>query len=201
MDYINKDGLPRVTDPTTLHTRSRDALILEFMGDALRQKWRHVRNNPTKGDDIHSVALLALVEAVDWWIVHRKDDNLSSVVCHFVNLQIRDYLLYDHTVRCPKSQKKKPVIVSATLHDNNGQCYEDFTLNYQKVTTQTPDSKMAYEELIQNMGLSYRQRTILDLRIKGYTFREIGSVLRLSPTRVYEILEQIAERYTRVNNG
>lgn len=189
MDYINNpDGTPRVLN------KNRDSLILEFMPDALKQKWRYVRNNPTKIEDIHSVALLALVEAVDWWLIHREDDNLGGVVCHFVNLQIRDYLLYDHTVRCPKSQKIKPKIFSATMHDSEGRCYEDFTLTYQQVT-ESSDQKADYKELLKRLELSYRQKVILDLRIQGYTLVEIGAVMVLSPTRIYEILGQIGERY------
>lgn len=193
-DYIIdiKTNLPRV------YGKTRDELIFEFMPDALKQKWRFVYHNPTKEEDIHSVALLALVEAVDWWLINRTDDNLGSVVCHFVNLQVRDYLLYDHTVRCPKSQKVKPVIVSATLHDDDGHCYEDFTLSYQQASRSSVSEQAQYLELINRLELSYRQKAILELRIQGYTLAEIGSCLGISTTWVYENLEQIAGRYERL---
>lgn len=195
VDHITKaDGLPRV------HGLNRDELILEFMPDALKQKWRHVRTNPTKEEDIHSVALVALVEAVDWWLINRTDDNLGKVVCLFANRQINDYILYDHTVRCPKSQKIKPMVVSATLHDSDGQCFEDFTLAYQQVTHSMSEDTVDYNELLKRMELTYRQRTILDLRIKGYTLAEIAIVLRLSMTRVHELLDKIKTSYKRLQS-
>ena len=179
--------------------KARDALILEHMNLALRLAGSYWFNNKRRMDDIRSVALLGLVEAVEWASVNLEDDNLGAVVNVTVRRHINDYILYDQTIRCPKSESNKPIILSATCHDDDGNPYEDFTLTYTLFAD--VEQVATFKEFYERMGLDYKQRGMLEMKIKGHTLAEIAKVFCCTAPWVCQILQKIGEKYLKLQSS
>ena len=192
---LGKDGRPRVEG------NNRDQLILEFLPDAMCQTHRYIKNNYARAEDIKSEARLALVKAVDYWLANGEDDNLAKVVMVMVSRAINDYILYDSTIKTPKSNKDKPEIVSATSTNSDVDYYEDFTRPYERAIECDPAGLILRDEFVKAMNLSYKETTILGMRYEGYTQQEIADALVLTQPRVYGIIKEILERFERVTNA
>jgi RNA polymerase sigma factor (sigma-70 family) len=180
-------------------SKARDSLILEHMDLAMRLAGSYWLNNQRRMDDIRGAAMLGLVEAVEWASANLRDDNIGAVINVTVRRYINDYILYDQTVRCPKSERDKPHIISATCHDGDGNSYEDFTLAYKLYAT-TTEQMVLLREFCERMDLSYRQRNILEMRIQGHTMAEIAGVFKCTPPRISQIIKEIGNRYEQLQS-
>jgi len=206
-DLPNQLSLPELTDLLAKHragdTDARETLIMSHVRLVLQICGGYVARYPKKKDDIVSAAMIGLVEAVDRMCAH-VHNNIGGYITIKVHSAIHKFLSEDHVIRIPQKQIKKmreENILPYTIN-LHGKVQED-----EDNTAYTNDAEISllppqYDENDYEIHdflnyLSTQEQEVLKLRLENHTGRDIAKILRISPARVSQILDDIGKKFTR----
>lgn len=158
-----------------------------------RKCWSH------EWKDIRSVAMLALIEAVN----NLKDHSNPR---QFLRIRIKgavlDFVMRDNTVYTPYNteQMKKEMYVEdvqseTSLMQGVGVIPKEMWAKFD------PTNKSTENLLFENKLLSDLEKKVLKLRIDGYNLDEISYRCKLSQTMVQGILTGTKSRVIKILNG
>lgn len=100
--------------------------------------------------------------------------------------------------RIEKYGEKKPPTVTSDVGFVDG---EEFKKPGAVPTyNQTPDEQVIAEECEERLRLTYTERRILNMRIKGYTLDEIGQALGRDKSVISRKLKRIGEKWQNANS-
>jgi RNA polymerase sigma factor (sigma-70 family) len=166
---------------------------------------------PNDVDDIHSQALLGLVQAVKW-IPHRTyNDSFEGYAWRTCVRHVKDYLERNHVVRVPyyaflqhtrKHGGVEGLPQTFSIHRPNKNDYDNDTghaANPFDPADVKQYAEFEFTDLCTILRLTDRERRIIDLRVKKFTLAEIGKKIGISLQMVFKIICDLRERYERVS--
>jgi RNA polymerase sigma factor (sigma-70 family) len=162
------------------------------------------RNHPKKYDDIHSVALLGLCQAVSN-IKNGKleTDNITMYIKNTIRGHIRHFIQNDHTIRitnytlAQEMQSKDgftfPIkyTIDPRWDDDNAE-YSEHDDSFDIPAPDKGDCTFINEFY---MLLTNFERIVLDLRSEGYTYQEIATRVNKSKSWIEKTLQVIKDKF------
>ncbi len=202
-----------------------DRIIIHFMGLARSLSRHAVFRHPNSSDDIRAAALFGLVQAVRWAPKRMYNNHIGPYITVTVRRYIREFLEHNHIIRVPKDAwssmiealnlddledyeqlkalkelKQVSMVFQASMPDGTGDFLEDFSSCERSIQIFDLDS-ITVSEIHKYLKLSYYERAIIDMRIKGHTLHEIGDSLQKSHVSIYNALKKLQERYRTIQRA
>lgn len=167
-----------------------------------RYMWKH----PLKSEDIVSAAMFGLVQAVEWAPERLRDHNITPYIVTTIHRFISEYLERDHLVRIPRNEYSKrlqankyiPIIFDIDPKEDDEENREYDTVGSFDPPVYDTDKPIEFEDLCDRLELTYEERRIIDLRVKGYTQQEVGEIIGKKRQWIGFVLEKLQERYIKI---
>lgn len=191
----------------------RDQVIVMLMPLAYKLARRMERKFPDRKEDLRSVALYGLTQAVEWARTRMYDGNLKPYVVTTIRRFIWDYIREDHLITVPISEQKRmrkeleteglePDEIDAKFYESMNRFYPlSFNISTKETEfncepSQEDKDSITIKELHKMLGLSYYEQAILSFREAGYSLREIGDMLEKNFRTIDADIKKLQARYT-----
>lgn len=167
---------------------------------------RYMQTNNSRSEDILSTAYMGLVHGVNWIYDHPEKDfdpiRLGSLLNTIVRRFIVDYLNDDTIIPIPRHtvadhlerglELKRPLVFRWDAM-KNFETYEILDNGY----LQEQNTLQSRIEL--DNHLTQTQKTVLDLRLRGFNQYEIADMMKCSQPWVNTIIGEIRATYTTLS--
>ncbi len=141
-------------------------------------------------EDLYQEVLLYLWQQNENGKLKDKNDSYILQGCY--------YHLKNHIRKSIKSECKQiNYRYYPNIPEENQEANDNRQLNYQHLTHHPLDEYLYYDEF--NKKLSIKERTLLNLRMRGLSTREIGKELGVSHTMVSKMRKKMIEKYQSLN--
>lgn len=169
-----KDISQIVQDYRDGNSHLRDFLVNNHMRLAMDIVGRYHGKGYQDVDELVSVAMLAVVDAVDKAAERLHDNNITGYVVSNIHYAIYQHLAEDSTIRVPKrSQERGHSVKVSSLEQEPPQ--SDLR------------NRLIYDEMKERMCKTRSDREVLDLTEKGYNDVEIAKLLQVPRLTIYKI--------------
>lgn len=137
-------------------------------------------------EEYYSIAVIGYLKAVQ--IYHRREDLRSKYDFPFISWQYMRSEIGNH-FRMENSKKRKPSGEVISLDAE----YSDMESLYNSVGGKSAESNVMEIELIADImkGLSEAQRKIVQLKIDGYSNKEVHLLLKIPSSTYYKEMQKI----------
>lgn len=159
------------------------------------------RKAPHRGDDFLGVSFYKTVEAVERFPRVAKDVKITPYISTTVWFGLLHELMAGSSIRIPKS--------TINHHIRNG-TLEKVLVSYESLTDETevlltekkarrlaakPHFKLETQEIIDLAARTEEERTIFNMRLAGYTDKEIATVVSRSVSYVHNVRHVVYDRF------
>jgi RNA polymerase sigma factor (sigma-70 family) len=161
---------------------------------------------PHKTDDLVSAACLGVAQAVEWAPDRLLDDNITPYIFATAERHIKDFLEQDRIVKIPRSAYREMRIKGdfiPTIIEADGIKFDDdnpidiYDILVETIPACEDNYDFIFVELINSMGLSPKEKQIIEMTIQGYIEEEIGAAIGCSHQRVNQHKNIIGEKLLR----
>ena len=170
-------------------------LIREKESIAKRIAYSFVRKYPSKKDDIIAAAYLGLVTAINNWENVAYDENIDPYINVTVVSKIKEFLHKDALIPVPRKRyaagRRPPDIFFFDYSDSSSRYLHPQHLDRL--------DNLLKEDLIKKLKLSTFEVQVIEMRMSGYTFREIGPKFGRSGSWAKHVINEI--RRKAIENG
>ena len=159
---------------------------------------------PHKAKDILSVALVALIEAVDSRS-EVKDGNLGAWISSKVQFAIRDYLGSDHVIPIPKTSYHRhkelglirtPVSLDCTVDHS---IVDEDTITSNRIQPEArPEVSIELRDILSQLPADGLESKIIILRMQGFNDREVAEQLGYTPMRICQLRNKMYDRFLQL---
>lgn len=216
MDSVVDLPEEQVCKLTQQFKETRDSSVRESLIQAhmrLARIWgaRLSKGRSNKASDIRSVAMLGMIQAIEWAPERLSDDNITPYIVSTIKSFVHRYLREDHLIRIPpmtfaKLIKEKEITelpctvfsihqFTKRIKDEDSDApSEDISL----ATAATPSTiidDLTINELLELLDLNEMEEAILDLRMQSKTIVEIAEEVEVSRAWVHRLLNEIGARF------
>lgn len=191
MDIDQESVKPLIEKAKNGDKQAREALIRIHIDLANVIAKRYWSRRPQFRDEIKSAAHYAVVKTVNRVV---DGDSLTENLTGSIALRVRGeiilFLTKNYVVRIPKMlfKLRMPLPKMYSLGDKD----EIFA---NSVTPSTVDYELVCVDLRTKLALTPDELAIINLRIEGHTFEEIGEKLGCCKSNIHRILCNIRQKY------
>lgn len=155
-------------------------------------------------DDLVGAAMVGICQAVDWAPTHLYDNNITPYIYQTCERHVRDLIEKRLAITIPRGvfcslQDERnlflPVVNFTTKLDDEGNEYEQMDEIAAKTVEEHP---LLFEELLESLALSAKEKTVLQMLLEAYTQDEIAAVVGLTRQRVSQISKSIGARLCKL---
>jgi RNA polymerase sigma factor (sigma-70 family) len=155
--------------------------------------WKlNIRYHYIDSDDLHQEILLYLWQQNKSGKLKDKNDSYLLQGCYYY---LKNYI----RTHIKTNYREIDKIYDYNLLEQNQEVSEIVQTNGQNLSRYNLDEYLYYHEF--NQGLSVKEKTLLNLRMRGLTNREIGKELGISHTMVSKIRKKMQKKYQSYNQG
>lgn len=193
------------------HVRRGDESSIEEMIEIHKDYIRRIAYNfskkmPNLRDDMLASADLGLVQAVRWLAEGRGyDENISGFIIKTTKRFIHEFLDKAYTVIVPgpsvrRLGKSRVMTISYNCPINPqgsidfreyNRWFEPYLI--QKKVQENFDAEIL--EHLEGINLTPRQRMVIDLRLQGFTDKEIGVKLYVSDVMIFKMRRELEHKF------
>lgn len=174
-------------------------------------------------DELVAEANLHLVQAVEDAPTALHDNNITPYITSTVRHRLHDFISRDRSVFMPGRTFRYKAAhgelvdsdnleattvgvigmtalieadkVDRTSGDADGEFYHIHRPNYHVPEAPPDDTSLEFEEAMTLAVVDDQERRIIDLRLEGYKYRDMESVLGLKRSRISEIVGKVKARF------
>lgn len=174
-------------------------------------------------DELVAEANLHLVQAVEDAREALHDNNITPYITSAIRHRLHDFISKDRSVFMPgRTFRYKAAhgeladvddldrsvvsVISMTAMiesdklgrdagNADGEAYFDWHPNYHVPEAPSDDTSLEFEEAMTLAIVDDQERRIIDLRLEGYKYRDMESVLGLKRSRISEIVGKVKARF------
>jgi RNA polymerase sigma factor (sigma-70 family) len=216
--YIHDLGtvdLPDQLDPTVLESLVIKLKSGEPVGPkiieghiklAMAIVGRYYGRTRNSADDLVGAALYGLCQAVEWAPKRLHDHNITPYIVSTIHRHISDHIEQNHLVRIPretyKNLRETGSVVPLPIDKNRDLDIFIDDEEYEYVDRVTPVHKddtpqIIIDEIRSSLMLTDFEDKMLDLKLKGFTYREIADRLGSSFQWIDNLFIGLRERAIR----
>lgn len=149
--------------------------------------YRYQHWYPELKDDILQEARMASIDGL-------KDSRYQEFGDRWLNAFIRGRIRTYVRKHWITPKNRQTVDLDSHVYTEEGNCVTLYDVISFEVWKREMHESLDYESLLTAIGLTKRERIILEFRLDGLTYREISALVGLSPQAVLNISNQIQER-------
>lgn len=179
-------------------------IIANHMRLAMAIVAKYTGRYPYLIDDMVGAAMMGICQAVDWAPTRLYDNNITPYIYQTVERHIRDLIETRFVINIPRKTFKTlyeeegaflPIVqtIHSTKFDEDNP-HDDYDLLDEIALKRVEEYPMFFEELLESLALTARERMIIDLLIEDYNQTEIAQLIGVSSERVRQIRMEIGTR-------
>jgi len=183
-----------------------NAVIENQMGMAKSLAIRFMMTNRNRDEDILSTAYTGLVYGVNWIYDHPDENFTVATIGPFLNRTIRndiiDYLNDDIIISIPRRTIADHLARGSDLRPPT---VFHWSMIQDSKFTDVPDNKSIHRRTALEIRteldthLTHTERTVLDLKLRGYNQYEIADMMSCSQPWIAQVVGDIREKYTTLS--
>lgn len=172
-----------------------DTFFNKVTGDC-RKKIGSMKFAGMDSDDVAQEAFIKVFNSLN----HYNDDTskLSTYIDHVLNNLIRDCLRKAGSQKNLNVVNATPIVAYVEYEDGETGSSSATELHLGEVDCGYENTEFLMDAM-SNMGLSDREKEVLQLRMGGYEFAEIASTLGVKKSRVSQIWGSIKHKYGQLD--
>lgn len=179
--------------------------MIELHSDYIRRiAYNFSKKLPNLKDDMSSAANFGLVQAVRWLAEGRGyDGNISGFIIKTVKRFIFEFLDDSYTIIVPGTSVRKlgkSRVMTLSYNETRWTKNQYFdNVNWaepyliQKKVQEDFDEEI--KEHLEGINLSLREKMVIDLRLQGFTDKEIGVKLYVSDVMIFKIRQELQHKF------
>jgi RNA polymerase sigma factor (sigma-70 family) len=182
----------------------RATIIANHMRLAMSIVAKYVGRYPYLTDDMVGATMMGICQAVDWAPTRLYNNNITPYIYQTCERFIRDLIETRFAVNIPRKTYASlreeesafiPLVqmINAIKPDEDNYL-DEFDLLTEQAANTIEDNPMLFEELIESLALSARDRVVIDMLIESYTLEEIGNTLGVTKEMVRILKDKIGDK-------
>lgn len=144
--------------------KARDTLIVAHMRLAISISTKYAVGRVNKAEDIISVAMEALVDAVSNFATRGRDSKIGAYISSTIQGRIADFIKHDRLIHIPKSLDEKEIPPVT----------ESLEFVEQEPTYLDDETKLEITEMIESLTLSAIEYKVLKLKLANWKNTDIA---------------------------
>lgn len=210
-----KQNIDDVTEVMVQSVRNGDKLVAEKiillhlpMAKKIIRTMRR-RNLRSKATGIESAGMYGLVLAVARAPNKLYNNIITPYIASIIRSEIRSFLEHDHLVQIPRDEFRKLIIehegeidfvplyhsASPAYVDDIGEYHREDCSSMFKFSTKEHYEAMETAAILQEIGVTDREKEVVLLRLRNYTMQEIANQLGTTAPTVYNCLVRIQKKW------
>lgn len=177
---------------------AKNELILGHVRLAVSIVDRYIGNFGCKflDEELDDAAIVGIVVAVNRIEQgHLKHDNVTGYIVMFIHNHVSSYLRKSFIVPMPRGHPYKRNI---SIHSSRN----DRDKNYDPWARDTnPGALLEVKDLIDCSIRNEQERRVVDLKIAGYTDKEVAKIMDMAQVTVFRIRQTLKTRFERLNRN
>jgi len=151
-------------------------------------------------------AMMGICQAVDWAPTRLYDNNITPYIYQTCERFIRDLIEKRNVVNMPRETYQKlreedafvPLVqMINAIKDDEDNYFDEYDLITEQAARVVEENPILFEELVESLALSSRDRMVVNLLVEDYTQTEIAKLLGVSDEMIRLIRRQIGEKLQR----
>lgn len=179
---------------------ARERIIKHHMRLVISVVSRYAVRFKAKSDEMVSVALLGLTQAVDNFKVRGKNNQITPYIITHVHSVISDYLCHDSVVRITRYQLRKMALEYDLTRENNVPEFLGLDFGTMKEVerltqySENHESRVEITEIIGKLDLTRFEAIVLKMKMDGESEADIARHLNTSRERIRLEKLKLAEK-------
>jgi len=167
---------------------------------------KYAHRYPYLTDDMVGAAMMGICQAVDWAPTRLYDNNITPYIYQTCERFIRDLIEKRNVVNMPRETYQKlreedafvPLVqMINAIKDDEDNYFDEYDLITEQAARVVEENPILFEELVESLALSSRDRMVVNLLVEDYTQTEIAKLLGVSDEMIRLIRRQIGEKLQR----
>jgi RNA polymerase sigma factor (sigma-70 family) len=159
-------------------------------------------------DDMVGAAMMGICQAVDWASTRVYDNNIMPYIYQTTERFVRDLIETRFVIQIPRKAFKAlyeeqdafiPMVQMVhAVKDDEDNYQDEYDLLTEQSAHTVEEHPILFEELIESLALSARDRIVVDMLIENYEQQEIAQLLGVSKMMITHIKKQIGDKLERL---
>jgi RNA polymerase sigma factor (sigma-70 family) len=167
---------------------------------------KYAHRYPYLTDDMVGAAMMGICQAVEWAPTRLYDNNITPYIYQTCERFIRDLIEKRNVVNMPREMYQKlreedafvPLVqMINAIKDDEDNYFDEYDLITEQSARIIDENPILFEELIESLALSSRDKMIVNLLVEEYSQTEIAKLIGVSDEMIRLIRKQIGEKLTR----
>lgn len=165
---------------------------------------KYAARYPYLVDDMVGAAMMGACQAVDWAPTRMYDNNITPYIYQTCERFIKETIEHRLVIYIPRrrfttlhEEADAFVPLVQTINATREEDEDDYDLLSEHAARTVGENPLLFEELLESLALTARDRTVVDMLIENYTQVEIAEAIGVTPMAVSYIKQTIGEKLRR----